>query len=55
VISRRAVEKWTAAFDGGRSEFADLPRAGRPHDTGKFNAVRALIEGEGWLSQDKIA
>jgi hypothetical protein len=55
VISLRAVEKWIAAFDGGRTEFADLPRPERPRDPGKVDAVRGLIEGEGYVSQKKIA
>jgi histone-lysine N-methyltransferase SETMAR len=55
VITLRAIEKWTAAFEGGRTELADLPRSGRPRDLGKIDAVRALIEGEGYLSQKKIA
>jgi hypothetical protein len=46
VISLRAVENWTATFDGAGTELADLPRSGRPHDTGKVDAVRALIEGD---------
>jgi hypothetical protein len=53
VITMPAVEKWTAAFDGGRTGLADLPRFGRLRDTGKADAVRALIEGEGYLSQKK--
>jgi hypothetical protein len=51
----RAIDKWTAANDGGRTELADLSRCGRPHDTGKVDAARALIEGEGYLSQKKAA
>jgi hypothetical protein len=34
AITLRAVEKWTAAFDGGCTELADLPRSERPRDTG---------------------
>jgi hypothetical protein len=55
VISLRAVEKWTTTFDGRGTEFADLPWFGRPRDTGKVNTVRAWVEGEGCLSQKKIA
>jgi hypothetical protein len=55
VISLQVVEKWTAAFDGRGTEFADLPRFGWPRDTGKVDAFCALIEGEGYLSQKKIA
>jgi hypothetical protein len=54
VITLRAVKTWTAAFDGGRTELADLPRCGRPRGTVKVNAVRALIEGEGYLSWKRI-
>jgi hypothetical protein len=53
VIPLWAVENWTAAFDGGPTELADLPRSGRSRDTGKVGAVSALIEGEGYLSQKK--
>jgi hypothetical protein len=53
VITLWAVEKWTAAFDSERTELADLPRFGRPRDTGKVDAVSTLIEGEGYLSQKK--
>jgi transposase len=55
VVSLRAVEKWTATFDGGGTELADLPRSGRPRDTGKVNTVRVLIEGDGHICQNKIA
>jgi hypothetical protein len=55
VIALRAVEEWTAAFDGGRTEFADLLRSRRPSNTGEIDAVRALIEGQGYLSHKKIA
>jgi hypothetical protein len=55
VITLRAAEKWTAAFDGGLTAPPDLPRFGRPRDTGKVDAVRALIEGEGCLSHENIA
>jgi hypothetical protein len=55
MISLQAVEKWTAAFDGGLTELADLPKSRRPRDTGKVHAVPALIEGEGYISQKKIA
>jgi hypothetical protein len=41
----QAVEKWTAPFDGGRIKLADLPRSGRPRDTGKIDTICALIEG----------
>jgi hypothetical protein len=54
LMSLRDSEKWDAAFDGGRTEFADLPMSEKPHDTGKVNPVRALIEGEGYLSQKNI-
>jgi hypothetical protein len=50
-----AVEKWLAGFDGWRTELADLPRSRRPRDTIKVEALCALIEGEGYLSQKKIA
>jgi predicted XRE-type DNA-binding protein len=55
VATLRPVEKWTAAFDDGPTGLADLSRSGRPRDTGKVGAVRALIESEGNLSQKKIA
>jgi Mn-dependent DtxR family transcriptional regulator len=42
-------------FDGGRTEFADLATSGTPRDTGKVDAVCALIEGKGYISQKKIA
>jgi hypothetical protein len=35
AVSLRATEKWTAAFDGGRTKFADLPRSRKPRDTGR--------------------
>jgi hypothetical protein len=54
VITLGDVEMWTAAFDVGRTELADLPRSGRPRDTGEVDAVHALIESEGYLSQKKI-
>jgi hypothetical protein len=54
VISLRAIEKCTPGFDGWYIEFVDLPRFGRPRDTGNVDAVGALIEGEGCLSQKKI-
>jgi hypothetical protein len=44
VMSLRGIEKRTAAFDGGRIEFADLPRSGKSRDTGEPDAGRALIE-----------
>jgi hypothetical protein len=44
VSTLRAVEEWTAAFDGEHTEPADLPWSARPRDTGKVDAVRALIE-----------
>jgi hypothetical protein len=40
VVTLRAVGKWTAAFDGGRTEFPDLPRSQSPRGTGKVDAVR---------------
>jgi hypothetical protein len=55
VISLRAVEKWIAAFDGGRIQCVDLPSFGRPGHTGKLDTVRALTEGKGDLAQKKIA
>jgi hypothetical protein len=55
VIALRAVEEWTAAFDGGRTEPADLHSCGRPRNTGKVDVVCALIEGGGYLSPKKIA
>jgi hypothetical protein len=54
AISPESVEKWTAAFDGGRTEIVDLPRFGRPYDTGKVKAASVLIKDEGHLSQKKI-
>jgi hypothetical protein len=39
----------------GRTQLIDLPRSGDPRDTGKVNSVHALIEGEGYLSEEKIA
>jgi histone-lysine N-methyltransferase SETMAR len=50
----RAIQKWTANFANGRSELADLPRPGRPRDPGNVDAVRELIESEGFLSQKQI-
>jgi hypothetical protein len=55
AISLGAVKKWTAPFCGGRTELVNLPRSEKPPDTGKVDRVRALIEGEGYLSQKKIA
>jgi hypothetical protein len=55
VITLRAIEKWTAAVERGRTELADLPRSGKPGDTGKVEAVRALIKGEEYLSLKKMA
>jgi hypothetical protein len=54
VIPLRAVEKWTAAFHGGRTDLVDWLRSETPRDTGEF-ALRALIEGEGYLSQANTA
>jgi hypothetical protein len=54
MISRRALEKWIAAFDGWGTKFIDLPRSGGHHDTRKVHLVRAQIEGEGCISQKKI-
>jgi hypothetical protein len=51
----RPFEKWVAAFDGWRTELDYLPGYGRPGGTGKVDAVRALIEGERYLSRKKIA
>jgi hypothetical protein len=53
AIGLRTVEKWIAAFDGRRTKPVDLPEFGRSHDTGTAGAVRALIEWEGQLSQNK--
>jgi hypothetical protein len=55
VITLRTIEKWTAAFDGARTDIADLPRSGRPRGTANIDAIRALIQSEGYLSQKKIA
>jgi hypothetical protein len=55
VITLRAVETRIPAFDAGRQDLADLPRFERPRDTGKANPLRALIEGDGYLYQKKIA
>jgi hypothetical protein len=55
VITLRTIEKWIAAFEGGRTDLADLPRSGMPRDTADIDAVRALIESEGYLSQKEIA
>jgi histone-lysine N-methyltransferase SETMAR len=55
VITLRTIEKWTAAFAGGRTELADLPRSGRPRETANIDAVRDLVDGEAYLSQKKIA
>jgi transposase len=55
VITLRTIEKWTAAFNGWRTGLANLPKSGRRRDTGKVGAVRVLTEGEGCLSQKKIA
>jgi hypothetical protein len=30
VLTLRTIEKWTAAFEGGRTDLADLPIPGRP-------------------------
>jgi hypothetical protein len=54
VITLRAVEKWTAAFEGEPTDLADLPRSGRPRDTGNVGAGPALIKCEGYLSQEEI-
>jgi hypothetical protein len=53
VISLRAVEKWTAAFDGRRTKFIDLSRSEVAHDIRKADPVRAQIEGEGRISQKR--
>jgi hypothetical protein len=50
VIPLRAVENWTTAFDGEYTELIDLPESVRPHDTGRVDAVRAMTDGEGYLS-----
>jgi hypothetical protein len=39
VISLQLVEKWTAALGGERTEFIDLPRAGRFRGLGKVDTV----------------
>jgi hypothetical protein len=54
AIWLRALEKWITAFDGRRTEFADLPRPGRPFDTENVDALGALIEGEGYVSEKKV-
>jgi hypothetical protein len=53
VISQRAVEKRTVVFDGGRPQLVNLPRSGRPRDTGKIDAVPGPIKSDGCLSQKK--
>jgi hypothetical protein len=45
VITLRDAEKWPAALDGECTKLADLHRSGRPRDTGKVDAVHALIAG----------
>jgi hypothetical protein len=55
VISLLAVKKWIPVFNGKRIKLVDLPKSGRPRDTGAFDVARALIEGEGQISQKKIA
>jgi hypothetical protein len=55
VITLRTIQKWTAAFESGCTDLVDLARSGVPRDTGKVDAVRALVESEGCLSQKKIA
>jgi hypothetical protein len=55
VIRLRAVKNWTTAFDGECTELVDSPRSVRRRDTGKVDAVRAMIDGEGYLSQKKTA
>jgi histone-lysine N-methyltransferase SETMAR len=55
AVTLRTIERWTADFIAGRTELADLPRSGRPRDTGHVGRVRELIESEGYLSQKKIA
>jgi hypothetical protein len=55
VITLRAVQKWTAAFDAGRTQLDDLPRSGRRRDIVTVDAVRALIEEQGYRSQKSIA
>jgi hypothetical protein len=37
-----------------RSELSDLPRSGRPRDRENVDAVRDLIESNGFLSQKHI-
>jgi hypothetical protein len=54
VITLRTIKKWTATVEGRHTDLADWPRSGRPHDTGKVDAIRALVESEGYLSQKKI-
>jgi hypothetical protein len=49
------VEKWTAAFENGSTELAELPRSGRPRASEKVNAVRALVGAEGHFSQKNIS
>jgi hypothetical protein len=46
AIALRVVDKWIPAFDGWRTELADLPRSGRPRETENVDAVRAQIEGD---------
>jgi hypothetical protein len=55
VITLGTIEKWTAPFEGGRTDPADLPRSGRARDTGNIDAARALIESKGSLSQKTTA
>jgi hypothetical protein len=43
VITLRAVEKATAALDGGRTELGDLPRSGKPRDTGKVGICHTAV------------
>jgi hypothetical protein len=47
----RPIQNWTVDFAKERTELTDLPRPGRPRDPGNIDAVRDLIESEGFLSQ----
>jgi hypothetical protein len=49
VVSLQTAEKWTTVFDGGRADPIDLLRFGMLLDTGKVDALRALIE---WRDTD---
>jgi hypothetical protein len=55
AITLRTIEKWTVAIERGRAGPADLPRSGRWRDTGRLDAVRALIRGQGYLSWENTA